>query len=149
MVLIEAALNWSDAYISADITRLTAWNVISPLPFLKSQIYISSISTRLTLLYRIPPPTACKTQPVLAITPKTAETIAPRPKQEMVLIKPADPVATSARPSRTHKECPRPCMQSTASGSRRIKSRYLISFATRDLQNQNAMALPSVLLNPR
>ena len=46
-----------------------------------------------TRLYSNPPPAACNTHPVLAITPKTAATMDPRPKAEMVLMRPAEPVA--------------------------------------------------------
>lgn len=48
---------------------------------------------KLTLLYSMPPPAACKIQPTLARMPKTPATIWWREKEEMVLIRPAAPVA--------------------------------------------------------
>ena len=47
----------------------------------------------LARLYNIPPPAACRTQPIDANRPNTPATIRPCEKLAMVLINPADPVA--------------------------------------------------------
>lgn len=94
MFLMLSFLNCEVAYGAVRKGSLRAtpsrtWaKLISASPFLKSQ----------TRLYSSPPPAACNTHPTLEMAPKTPARIWPWEKEEMVLIKPADPVAVRYQP---------------------------------------------------